>query len=170
MQRTPHLWLKLSPLIVLATVLGLGGLSACSNGSLHGQVLPTATAGGIQIAVEQTHYGVNDPVGVTVTNTSNNQTFYAVSGRSGCTFLQLQQYDTTKKSWESVFGCPGAVPTTLQITPQLSEPFTLAPNSSSNPNAWDPGTYRVALLYSATSDGISNPIVAYSAAFTVVSS
>lgn len=170
MQRTPHSWLKLSSLVALAVVLGLGGLSACSNNSLNSKALPTATAGGIRVAVGQTQYGVNDPVGVTVTNTTSNQTYFAISGRSGCTFLQLQLYNATEKSWVSVFGCPGANPTPLEITPQLSEPFTLAPNSSSNPNAWDPGTYRVALLYSINSDGISNPIVAYSAAFAVASS
>jgi hypothetical protein len=170
MQRTSHSWLKLSSLIAFAAVLGLGGLSACTNNAVNSKDLPTATTGSIQIAVGQAQYGVNDPVGVMVTNTSSNQTYYAVSGRSGCTFLQLQQYSATKESWVSVFGCPGANPTPLEITPELSEPFTLAPNSSSNPNAWDPGTYRVALLYSTNSDGTSNPIVAYSAAFTVVSS
>jgi hypothetical protein len=113
MQRTSHPWLKLSSMIALAALLGLGGLSACTNNSLNSQALPTATAGGIQIAVGQTQYGVNDPVGVTVTNTTSNQTYYAVSGRSGCTYLQLQQYNTTKKSWVSVFGCPGANPTEL---------------------------------------------------------
>jgi hypothetical protein len=170
MQRTPHPWLKLSSLVTLTAVLALGGLSACSNNSLNSNALPTATTGGIRIAVGQTQYGVSDPVGVTVTNTTSNQIYFAVSGRSGCTFLQLQQYSTSKKSWVSVFGCPGGNPTPLEITPQLSEPFTLAPNSSSNPNAWDPGTYRVALLYSTSSDGVSKPVVAYSAAFTVVSS
>ena len=170
MQRTPHPWLKLSLLIGLATVIGLGGLSACTNNAINSKALPTATAGSIRIAVGQTRYGVYDPVGVMVTNTSSNQTYYAVSGRSGCTYLQLQQYNATKKSWVSVFGCPGANPTPLEITPQLSEPFTLAPNSSTGPNAWDPGAYRVALLYSTSSDGTSNPIIAYSAAFTVISS
>jgi hypothetical protein len=157
-------------LVVLATAVGLGGLSACTSNSWSGGALPTATAGGIRVAVGRTQYGVTDPVGVTVTNTTSNQTYYAISGKSGCTYLQLQEYDSSKKGWVNVFGCPGANPTALEITPQISEPFTLAPNSSSNQNAWDPGTYRVVLLYSTGSDGISNPTVAYSAAFTIASS
>jgi hypothetical protein len=169
MQSTPRPWQRLSSLVALAAILGLGSLTACNSNAVDSKALPTATAGGIRIAVGHTHYGINDPVGVTVTNTSSNQTYYAVSGRSGCTYLQLQQYDAVKKSWVSVFGCPGANPTPLEITPQLSEPFTLAPNSSTNPDAWDPGTYRVALLYSTNSDGTSSPLLAYSSAYTIVS-
>ncbi|MGO8950572.1 MAG: hypothetical protein ACLQUY_23550 [Ktedonobacterales bacterium] len=168
MQRRPHPWLKLSGRVALAAILALGSLAACSSTSVTSKLLPTATAGDIKILVSQTQFNVSDPVGVTVTNTSN-QTFYAVNGRSGCTFLQLQELDTAKNSWVSVSGCPAASPTPLAITPQLSEPFTLAPNSPSNENAWDPGTYRVALLYSASSDGSSSPLLAFSAAFTVVS-
>ena len=168
MQRRPHPWLRFSSLVALAAILALGSLAACSGSSGAGKPLPTATAGGIQIVVSQAQFTSSDPVGVTITNTSNH-TYYALSGRSGCTFLQLQELDATKNSWVSVVGCQAANPTALAITPQLSEPFTLAPTSLGDANAWDPGTYRVALLYSVSSDGSSSPLLAFSAAFTIVS-
>ncbi len=166
MQSTPHPWLRLSSLVVLAALLALGSFSACSGTSVTAKPLPTATTGAIQIAVSQTEFTVSQPVGVNVTNTSNN-TYYSVSGRTACTFLQLQELDTAKNAWVNVYGCPAANPTPLQITQHISEPFTLAPSSPSNQNAWDPGTYRVAVAYSTSSDGSSSPMVAFSAAFTI---
>lgn len=167
MQRTPHPWL-IAPLVLLATVCALGSLSACSNSSTSGKALPTATSGNIKIAVAKAQYTANEPVGVTVTNTSS-QTYYAVSGRSACTYLQLQEYDAAKNTWLNVSACPAANPTPLQISPKLSLPFTLAPNSNSDPNAWDPGTYRVVLAYGTNADGSNTSTLAYSAAFTIVS-
>ena len=161
MQRRPHPWLKLSSLVALAAILALGSLAACSGTSVMSKLLPTATAGDIKILVSQTQFNVSDPVGVTVTNTSN-QTFYAVNGRPAAPSCSCKSRIPAKNSWVSVSGCPAASPTPLAITPQLSEPFTLARTSPSNENAWDPGTYRVALLYSASSNGSSlPPLVAF---------
>jgi hypothetical protein len=165
----PHPRLKFNvALTLLAALSVLGCLAACSTNAVSAKPLPTATTGDIRITINQKQFNVSDPVGVTVTNTGND-TYYAFTGRSGCTFLQLQQYTAATNTWKNVFGCQGTNPTTVQITPQISEPFTLAPNSASNPNAWDPGTYRVALPYGTQPEGSDTSLVAYSGAFTIVS-
>jgi hypothetical protein len=168
MHLSPHPWLKVKVVLTLLAALSvLGCLAACSTTTASGKSLPTATAGDIRIVVNQSQFNVSDPVGVMVTN-SGNHTYYAVTGRSGCTFLQLQQYTAATNTWQNVFGCQGVNPATVEIAPQISEPFTLAPNSASNPNAWDPGTYRISLPYGIQADGSDTAIVAYSDAFTIV--
>ena len=170
MQNTPHPWLRRAPMVALAgiLILAIGGLTACGGSTARAKPSAAATTGSIQIAVSLTRFNISDPIGVTVTNTSAN-TYYAVTGRSGCTFLQLQQLDPAKNSWVNVFGCPAPNPVPLSITPHISEPFTLAPNSPDNENAWDPGTFRVGLPYSTSSNGTTSPLAAFSAAFTIVS-
>ena len=168
MHLPPHPRLKVKVgLTLIAALSVLGCLAACSTTTVSSKPFPTATAGDIRITINQSQFNVSDPVGVMVTNTGNN-TYYAVTGRSGCTFLQLQEYTATTTTWKNVFGCQGVNPTAVQITPQISEPFTLAPNSADNPNAWDPGTYRVSLPYGTQAGGNDSSLVAYSGVFTVV--
>ncbi|GEM_PF-941377 len=164
-KRMPHSWLTLLALLAVA-LLGLGSLSACSSSPTSAVAVPTATSGDIQITVDRTHYDTHTPVGVTVTNTSSN-TYYALTGRSGCTFLQMQEYDTSKKTWVNVFGCATPNPIPLKISSKLSEPFTLAPNSPNDPNSWDPGLYRVALAYGTQADGSNANLYAYSPGFQI---
>jgi hypothetical protein len=47
------------------------------------------------------------------------------------------------------------------------QPFTLAPNSSADPNAWATGLYRVIVTYSAQTDGVTTPQQAHCAAFNI---
>src|SRR5215469_1395102 len=117
MDLSPHPWLKVKvALTLLAALSVLGCLAACSTTTASGHPFSTATAGDIRIAINQSRFNVNDPVGVMVTNASNN-TYYAVTGRSGCTFLQLQEFTAATNSWQNVFGCQGVNPATVQITP-----------------------------------------------------
>ena len=168
MHLPPPAWLKVKvALTLLAALSVLGCLAACSTTTVASKPLPTATNSTIRLTISRSQFNVTDPVGVMVTNTGN-QTYFAITGRSGCTFLQLQEYAATSNTWNNVFGCQGVNPATVQITPQISEPFTLAPNSASNPNAWDPGTYRVFLPYGTQADGSDTSLIAYSGAFTVL--
>lgn len=146
------------------------GLVACSSdGSTSAAALPTATSGAISIMVDRASYSTSEPIGVTVVNRGHT-TYYAVDGRSGCTYLQLQQYNQSKKMWVSVDGC-----TTSGITPQpqvigklSSLPFTLAPGDApGNMNTWIPGLYRVVLQYGTKSDGSDASQLAYSAGFRI---
>ncbi len=168
MHHAPHYWLKISSLAICAALFGLGSLSACSGGSGGVAPLPTATAGAVQIAVSRTQFATHDPIGVTISNTSDH-TYYAVDGRSGCTFLQLQEFNSAKHAWVNVLGCTGVNPNPLEISPRLTEPFTFAPTSTSDPNAWDPGTYRIVLAYGTSADGSDASTFAFSAGFTIVS-
>ncbi|HLY32721.1 MAG TPA: hypothetical protein VKQ36_16985, partial [Ktedonobacterales bacterium] len=82
--------------------------------------------------------------------------------------VQLQQYVGGATGWASVDPCDSVQATqTLQITPGLQEPFTLAPSAKDNPNAWDAGTYRVLVSYTTNADGVTDPQDAYSAGFTI---
>jgi hypothetical protein len=168
MHHAPHYWLKVSSLAFCAALFGLGSLSACSAGPGGAAPLPTATAGAIQIAVNQKQLAAHDPIGVTITNTSD-KTYFAVDGRSACTFLQLQEFNSAKKAWVNVVGCTNVNPTPLEISPRLTEPFTLAPTSTSDPNAWDPGTYRIVLAYGTNAAGSDTSTFAFSSGFTIVS-
>ncbi len=166
MRVRPRIWL----LMVTAGVLAMTALSACSTSAARSSALPTPTKGDVQVAVDRATYTANQPIGVTVT--SGKQTsYYALDGRSGCTFLQLEQYDQTHNTWVSVDGCPTTDPPQARlIAPSIVEPFTLAPgNSASNQNSWVPGLYRVALQYGTQSDGGGHIQIAYSAGFRIVS-
>jgi hypothetical protein len=168
MHHAPHYWLRVSSLAICAALFALGSLSACSDGSGRVVRLPTATAGAIQIAVSRTQFASHDPVGVTVTNTSDH-TYYAVDGRSGCTYLQLQEFNSAKNAWVNVVGCTDFNPSPLEISPRLAEPFTFAPTSTSDPNSWDPGTYRIVLMYGDSADGSNASTIAFSPGFTIIS-
>lgn len=131
---------------------------------------PTATTATIQITLVNTTYGASQPLGILIKNTGKSDV-YALNGQAACTFLQIQVYDAQKKDWAAVDRCRDIVPpTALVIRAGASEPFTLAPTSASDPNAWAPGVYRIALAYSAQPDGKSDAQTAYSQGFTIASS
>lgn len=148
-------------------LLALLLLAGCSFGNQQPGPALKASSGPIRLTTDLSSYATGQAIGVTVTNTSK-QTYYTLDNRSGCSIVQMQQYNSGKKQWVSVDGCQGyGAPQALEITPNLVEPFTLAPTSSGNGNAWDTGTYRVVLAYSTNPDGTSDETLAYSAGFTI---
>lgn len=170
-----HWWLVAGALGLLAVVLSL---AACDSSTAKTIAAPTATTEDVTIAMDRTTYGVTEPIGVTITNAGKSD-YYAATGRSGCTFLQLEEYNAAKNTWTPVFGCQsGEQAQTLQIpgkshnnNKDFTEAFTLAPgNSPTNANAWDIGLYRVALTYSSDSTLSKNPQIAYSPGFYVKAS
>lgn len=145
-------------------------LVACSSRASATITPPTATTDNVTLTLSHTSYTSHQPIGVTMTNTSKT-TYYAKTGLSACTYLQLEFYDTTKKSWLGVDGCVSVNPPhVLLLSPATSLPFTLAPGDSSNdPNAWVPGTYRISLGYGLASDGSGALVVVYSPGFKITS-
>lgn len=161
----------LAPASVSALVLALAlvVLAGCDSSRATAKVpVPTAVPGALQISLDRQQYTTSQPIGVTVKNTSKTD-YYALDGQSGCTFLQLQQFDAANKVWVIVEGCQRVGPANaLAIPAGLSEPFTLAPGTrASNPNIWDAGVYRIAIRYSAQSDAGGAAQAAYSAGFVV---
>jgi hypothetical protein len=166
MRATPRRCAAFLALLVALFLL----LAGCSNSSGRLITPPTATSGDLKLAPDRQSYSAHQPIGVTVTNGSS-KSYYARDGLSACTYLQLEFYDTTKGSWLGVDGCtsPNA-PQVRLLAPSASLPFTLAPGDSSNdPNAWVPGTYRIALQYGTASDGSGSLAVAYSSGFQIMS-
>ena len=160
----PARWLVLAAMTLLVTA----HLTACSLGSAKGVALPTATPGDIQISVDHKSYALNQVIGVTISNTATATDYYAMTGKSVCTYLQLEEYNSGKKTWVSVDGCQTAdQPHLLLIQHASSLPFTLAPSSSANQNQWEAGTYRVSLQYTSDSTGSGGFQTAYSAGFTI---
>lgn len=155
------LWL----LVLLSVLLLLPGCAA-SNSAPVGP-LPKASTQDIRLTTDSPSYTTRVPLGVTLTNVAA-VTYYALDGRSGCTLVQLQRYDTDHKRWAVVDSCiPSPQPQVLQIPPGAREPFTLAPGSSTDPRGWQPGLYRVAVAFSANADAVSGAILAFSAGFTI---
>ena len=150
--------------LALAAVLVL---AACS-GSPAKTPVPTPTSEAIQISTDRASYNSTQPIGVTVTNGSKTN-YYALDARSGCTFLQLEFYDTTHKAWVPTLPCKeNRPPAALMIAAGMTEPFTLPPgNSSSNGNQWGPGLYRIGLTYGTQSDASGTVITAYSTGFQI---
>jgi hypothetical protein len=142
-------------------------LASCAHSTVPTIAIPTATSGDIRLAADRSRYSVSEPIGVTLSNVSGTN-YFATTGRSACTFLQLEQWEGQAKGWTPVDPCTTNDPTqSLLITTGVQEPFSLAPGSHSNPNAWQPGTYRVSLSYSAQSDGVTGAKIAYSSGFTI---
>lgn len=157
-------WLALAALTVLVAT----ALAACSSNNAKAIALPTATTSSIRVAVDHTTYTVSQAVGVTVTNSASKADYYAKTGKSVCTYLQLQEYNASKKIWVQVDTCQTSdQPRALMIQHASSLPYTFAPVSPANQNQWDPGTYRVALDYAPDSTVVSGIVTAYSAAFTI---
>lgn len=152
-----------------ACLLGaaLFGATSCGiNAQYHPVALPTGTTFSVLLTTDRNHYGINQPIGVTVQNTSAT-TYYAADSQSACTIVQLQQL--IKSDWQNVMPCTtGQSPTVLLIAPRSSVPLTFAPgNTNDDPNAWQPGTYRVALPVLTKPDSSGPMIQIYSAAFQV---
>ena len=156
-------------MFLLCGVFALGILAGCkSSGPAVAQ--PTATKSQVVITIQNTLYGVSDPLGILIKNTGEKDV-YALDGQASCTMLQLQQYNAQNRAWTKVDRCADkSPPHVLVIHAGMSEPFTLPPGSSSDPNAWAPGLYRVVLSFSASPDGKSDAQVAYSEGFTIKSS
>jgi hypothetical protein len=147
------------PLLVL--------LAACASAATPTGPMPTATGGDVRLSADKASYTTRSPIGLTLTNTGHDD-YYAIDGRSGCTLVQLQRYDTDKRQWISVDGCAPAGQTHVLLIPAgVREPFTLAPGSSSDSNAWETGLYRVAAAYTTNSDGVSGEHITYSAGFMI---
>jgi hypothetical protein len=131
--------------------------------------LPTATKATVAITMQNREFETSEPLGILVKNTGSADV-YALNGLSACTVLQLQQYDTDKKVWVAADRCrETAQPRVLVIRAGMSEPFTLAPTSSGDPNSWDAGTYRIALTFTTHADGKAAAQTAYSPGFTISS-
>lgn len=143
-------------------------LSACASGSGSAPATgTTATTGPVTVTTDLKAYGVSDAIGVTVSNTSASD-YFSVTGKSACVIIQLERFDAAKGSWTSVDPCDShAAGQVLVIAKNSQQPFTLAPQSASDPNAWAPGLYRVTLTYSAKSDGVTSVQRASCAAFNV---
>ena len=161
---------------IFGVLVAVFSLTACESSTAKGIVAPTATTGDITIVVDRATYSPSEPIGVTVTNGGKSD-YYALTNRSGCTFLQLEHYNTSKSAWEPVVGCQSAQPVQALLisgkqhnnNKDFSETFTLAPgDSTTNPNTWTLGLYRISVTYSADSNGSDNPHVAYTAGFSVV--
>ncbi len=154
----------LGVLLALAAVLTLGACSAPGAKT----PLPTPTSDPIQITTDRASYTSSEPIGVTVTNSSKSN-YYALDARSGCTFLQLEFYDSSRKAWMPTLPCKeNRPPAALMIAAGMTEPFTLPPgNSSSNGNQWGPGLYRISLTYGTQPDGTGTMTTAYSQGFQI---
>lgn len=156
--------------LVLVGVLlvALAALAACTQSSVKGTALPTPTTGAIEISIDRPSYTAAQPIGVSVAN-NGKQGVYALNGRTGCTFLQLELYNATKKTWSPTAPCGTVDPVRALLIPAgVREPFTLPPgNSSADANSWVPGTYRISLQYGTQSDAGGNVQAAYSSAFQI---
>jgi hypothetical protein len=145
----------------------LAGAAACNAGSQrHPAPLPTGTSFSVSVTTDRAYYGINQPIGVTLQNTSATS-YYAADGKSACTIVELQEL--IKGAWQDEMPCAtGQAPTILLIAPHTSVPFTLAPgNARDDPNSWQPGTYRVALVLLTKPDPSGSTVQIFSAAFQV---
>lgn len=155
--------------LLLCSLFMLSVLSALAGCKISASniALPTATKTTVAITMQNLEFDTSEPLGILVKNTGSANV-YALDGLSGCTVLQLQQYDSDKKAWVAADRCRETVqPRVLVIRKGMSEPFTLAPTSSGDPNAWDSGAYRIALTFSTHADGTSETQVAYSPGFNI---
>lgn len=157
---------------LLSCVVGLlvlAGMTGCATGGSHnsGPRDVGATTGPVVVATNLSAYSISDAIGVTITNNASAD-YYATSGKSACAIIQLERYNTLKAAWEPVDACasPGQNQT-FAIAKNSQQQFTLAPNSSADPNAWQPGLYRVTVMYSSNPDGSTDAQQARCAAFNV---
>lgn len=154
-----------------ACVVGLAliiGLTACATASrTSGLTNANATTGPVVVSTNLSAYTISDAIGVTVTNDSPTD-YYAASGKSACVIIQLERYNTLKAAWEPVDGCASQEQDqAFAIAKNSQQQFTLAPVSSADPNAWQPGLYRVTLMYSTNPDGSTNAQQARCVAFNI---
>lgn len=151
-----------------ALLVALVALAACTPSNARRVTLPTPTTGSVTISLDRPIYTSAQPIGVTVAN-NGKQGVYALNGRTGCTYLQLEVYNASKKTWATTDPCGSVDPVRALLIPAgVTEPFTLPPgNDSADANRWVPGTYRIALQYGTQSDGGGDVQVAYSSAFQI---
>jgi hypothetical protein len=125
--------------------------------------MPTATPGEVTLTLDRSAYTPNLPFGITLKNNAKT-TFYAYDGRTGCTFLELQEFVAAKGAWTPVNLCTtGDPPKPFAIPGSVSEPFTFAPgNAPGDANSWQDGTYRVVLTYNTQQDGTGTSQIVYS--------
>lgn len=165
MRFQPRVWLVLLAVLMLAA-----SVAACNSPVKANKVqLPAQTTGALQLTVDHSVYTITQPIGVTLTNTTKT-VYYAVTGRSACTFFQLQEYNQKQGTWISVYGCNSVdTPVVRSIPPSASTPYTLAPGvvPASSPNVWETGIFRIALQYSQQNDGVTSSQVAYSQGFQI---
>ena len=146
--------------------VALVGAAGCGSQGGHHIVLPPGTTFSVMLTTDRPTYGVSQPIGVTVQNTSGTA-YYAQDGRSACTIVALQEL--VRQTWRDEMPCvSGQSPTILLVAPHSSVPFTLAPgNALDDPNSWAAGIYRVALIVNTKPDNTGSAIQVYSAAFQV---
>lgn len=151
-------------IVVTALLLFTGCASSSGQSTVEGL---KATSGPVVITTDLTTYTTGQAIGVMVTNGSATN-YYAHDGKSGCSVVQLERYDSGTRKWTSMDPCVGVdTVQTLAIAPSTTVPYTLAPNSPADMNAWQAGQYRVSVTYSNAADGATNAQVAHSAAFTI---
>jgi hypothetical protein len=152
--------------LILAATLVL--FSACATTStLHPITGASATTGPVTVTTNLASYTTSDAIGATVTNTSKTA-YYTRNGKSACTVVQLERFNTATGKWTPVDACAAAQQAQpLTIAASSAIPYTLAPTSANDVNAWQAGTYRIVVTYSTQADGVTNPQQARSAAFTV---
>ncbi len=155
-------------LALLISLVFIGALSACMGGAKTKPPMgTTATTGPVIVTTNLGAYTVNDAIGVTVVNTTSTD-YFAISGKSACVIIQLERYNATRGVWEAVDSCaPHGSAQVFTIAKNSKQQFTLAPNSSSDPNAWESGLYRVTVTYSTNTDGVTNIQQAHCAAFEI---
>lgn len=153
--------------LLSATALVLALLAAgCGSAHTAAVVLPTATRSSVAITTDFASYSVSQAIGVTVMN-SAKVAYYGADNHTECTVLQLQEQ--VRGVWTDILPCAtGQQADVLEIAPGAGVPYTLAPgNAHDSPNAWDPGVYRVALLFGAKADGSNLTTTVYSAGFQI---
>lgn len=152
--------------LVLVTALVL--FSGCASSSGKTTVEGTkATTGPVVVTTDLATYPAGQAIGVIVTNASSTN-YYARDGKSGCSLVQLERYDSGSRKWIAMDPCVGVQTVqTLTIAPSTAVPYTLAPNSPADPNSWQTGQYRVSVQYSTAADGTASAQEAHSAAFTI---
>lgn len=150
------------PLILTA----LSALAGCGSAASNPSAVPTATRSSITLTTDFPSYSASQAIGVTVHN-GTSTTYYAADNHSECTIIQLQE--RVHGAWVDMMPCStGQQPNVLAVPNGSSVPYTLAPgNAHDSPNAWDPGTYRVALTLGTNADGSNLSTLVYSAGFVV---
>lgn len=149
----------------LIVAVGLAGCGMATTSA--GPTDVKATTGPVTISTDLATYSISDAVGVTVSNDSATD-YYAISGKSACTIVQLERYNSGRRAWEPLDAClsqDGAQ--TFAIAHKSEQQFTLTPTSSSDPNSWQTGLYRVVVMYTANLDGASGAQQARCVAFSI---
>jgi hypothetical protein len=155
-------------LVGLVGLICAATLTACANGSSSKPIAGVAaTTGPITVATNLSAFSVNDAIGVTISNASGTD-YYAMNGKSACVIIQLERYDSAKRVWTPMDPCATQIEKqAFAIAKNSEQQFTLAPNSSADPNAWSAGLYRVSVSYSTNSDGVTGSQQANCAAFRI---